>query len=163
MVFSLLQINPVYAQSISKSAQEQESLSSQAYVAEAADVLNVFARWMNSFNSCKAELDENLYHSTVSFWPAAAKVPIYGIKDTISLLNKICVDNPLINASLVTRYVDLFDDTAVIFGTLNLRLLLDGKSTVTPLRFSMTFARENSRWKILHIQSALIPFPTEID
>jgi hypothetical protein len=126
------------------------------------DVLAVFDQWATATSACNPEKMSRVYHEQISFWPAAAQKPIYGINETNAAIVGICRPNPFFRVSVITRYVDLYDNTAVVFGSLTFRRMVNEQLLEIPLRFSLTFSKdEENAWKILHMQSSIIPFDPE--
>lgn len=151
------------AQSEGSSAKKLSQPSSKEYAQEAAVLLRLFDQWADASSRCDYDGLRALYHEKVSFWPSVAKSPFYGIDDTVNVFKGMCDRNPHLKVVPVERYVDILGDTAVVFGQLKFRRMLNDQVTDVPARFAFTLVKDTSIkpspvWKILHMQSAVVQF-----
>lgn len=139
---------------------QNQNPKNQEYVTEAAAVLSIYDRWIEASTDCDAEALARLYHPKISFWPSAAKEPFYGIDEVVNVFMGMCERNSFLIVESVKQYVDLLDNTAVVFGALQFRQMLNEQLTYIPARFSFTIVREEkeAEWKIMHMQSMVVPF-----
>jgi len=132
--------------------------NAQEYVGEAAKLLSIFDSWAEASTACNYSALRELYHDKVTFWPSVAKEPFYGEDAVIEVFEGMCKINSYLRVTPVDRYVDLLDDTAVVFGSLRFRRMLNEQLTEIPVRFSFTLIKQKNEWKILHMQSVTVPF-----
>ncbi len=127
-----------------------------AFSSDKSSIESAYSAWRNALDSRNAEQIVGLYDEKGVLLATFEAEPLVG-HDRIRPYFIGLVKLPKLSVKPQTSIIRIFGDTAVNSGTYEFSYEKDGKVISVPARFSFTYAKGPSGWKIVDHHSSVLP------
>ena len=126
-------------------------------VAAVTSIEAALQAWVDAFNAHDAAGVSALYDAQAVLWGTLSADIITSVDAIDAYFDRTFQFNPPPTVSLGQALVRVFGDMAVASGSYTLAFEIAGQSHLMPSRFSFTYRRSGSQWRIVDHHSSLVP------
>ncbi|HTM61355.1 MAG TPA: nuclear transport factor 2 family protein [Burkholderiales bacterium] len=124
-----------------------------------ADITSATQAWADAFNKCDPARIAALYDAEPVLWGTVSPNIITNATGVRQYFDRACSSPTPPKVAFTEQVIQMQGDMAVNSGSYTFTVMREGKPTLFPARYSMTYRRSGTQWLIVAHHSSIKPAP----